>query len=825
MKKRSFVLLVIGIFALFSLNSFAETTNSGKSLKLSYGKTVIKFWTYNADLDEAIFLAHLPVIADKSVPVYFRMLEGEDFNTHVEGFDFKKLRGDQNLLRFTLKDIKSQTPYYIAFEFFILKECLDYRTLPETVPFSSYSGLSDDLMCYTQSSGSVQSLSRDVQDKALELVSLNPESANVISVLDGIIHYCADLPYTGPGSQTALDTLRNGFGLCYGKANLAAGLCRALGIPARTYTVHPTHAIVEMWIPEYGWIKSCATDGLFPWPDDRLMIPVWTADINDENVMAAEKDGVILYSGLENIPHSEYWWEPDFKYTTGIENHSLITGSTDSHGVLFEKAARLWRLFCDLQNEGIDQTSLFFTSLQTGDIQTGIYYADLAISEAIKAKAVGLGNRIYSDYAVKTANWLKTMAVEMFPGAFKWPVAQELPLDYLSESGYQAIEIGDGAAGIGTFFLEMYKSSGDPDDLKYAEGAAKYIAEHHLLDPEIDWLSGAAGVGCFYLDLWKTTRDIRYLEEAQKLGSWLLDRHREENGGYFWRHSPDIPRIYLGWAHGAAGIGAFFARLYKETGKYYYFSCAESAARWINSYLMEPSPGVYCWPRLTSDDIPNPSWSGGTVGIVRFFLELTECAGGEIYFNYALGGAEWLVSQAQDDGDGTFKWWSYSPDIETYALAYSYGSASIVHLLYEMSQRTGNEEYLYYARGGAKWLQREGEKVGEFTYRWPHIKDDIHPTGLFVGTAGIGNSFLLYHSYDGDERHLEYAKYAANWMVSVAEFPGDEEVNWINYVDEDKSDYGGKRHETGMYSGAAGIGLFFLNMSRVNFSKKTEIRR
>ena len=195
-------------------------------------------------------------------------------------------------------------------------------------------------MCYTQSTASVQSLSQEVQDKALELVSLNPESANVISVLDGLIHYCASLSYTGPGSQTALDTLRNGFGLCYGKANLAAGLCRALGIPARTCTVHPTHSIVEIWIPEYGWIKACATDGLFPWPDNILMIPVWTADIDDENIMAAEKDGVILYGGLENVPHSEYWWEPGSKdkqpqntwHDTGFSKKSRTDAEKNENG-------------------------------------------------------------------------------------------------------------------------------------------------------------------------------------------------------------------------------------------------------------------------------------------------------------------------------------------------------------------------------------------------------------------------------------------------------------------------------------------------------------
>ena len=81
MKNGNFVVESVGIFVLFALSSFAETTNSGRSLNLGYGKMVIKFWTYTSDLDEAIFLAHLPVIAHKNVPVYFRMLEGKNFNS------------------------------------------------------------------------------------------------------------------------------------------------------------------------------------------------------------------------------------------------------------------------------------------------------------------------------------------------------------------------------------------------------------------------------------------------------------------------------------------------------------------------------------------------------------------------------------------------------------------------------------------------------------------------------------------------------------------------------------------------------------------------
>lgn len=71
-------------------------------------------------------------------------------------------------------------------------------------------------------------------------------------------------------------------------------------------------------------------------------------------------------------------------------------------------------------------------------------------------------NNIYLEYAEKVANWLKSQAVEVSPGAYKWPLSEEEP-------EYCPVGMGSGAAGIGTFYLELYKIIKNPEYLKYAE--------------------------------------------------------------------------------------------------------------------------------------------------------------------------------------------------------------------------------------------------------------------------------------------------------------------------------------------------------------------
>lgn len=413
---------------------------------------------------------------------------------------------------------------------------------------------------------------------------------------------------------------------------------------------------------------------------------------------------------------------------------------------------------------------------------------------------------VYFEYAQKAANWLESMAIETAPGAYRWPQSEET-----SDS---QIGMDAGAAGIGTFFLELYKTTLNPEYLRFAEGAANYVGSHAYSEGEIDWLSGAAGAGCFLLDLWKTTGNAYYLVQARRAGDWLISRHYEGGGGYYWKHYANFTKIYTGFAHGAAGIGFFFARLFDETRDPTYMSYARGAWKWIQSYQWEFRKGQFSWPRLTTDTTDNITWCGGSVGIILFLLQLYDSTGEQVYFDLARGGMEWILSLAQERSSGSFAW-TYGSTSTSFPFAYCHGTPSVVHVLYELYKRTKETRYLTYARGGAHWLQIEADSSGANAFCWPHIRGLPHDTGLLTGTAGVGNSLVVYQSYDQDPDYLAYAKGAAQWLITLSESPASDQTKWINYLEKEVPDWGPKEHDSGWYSGAAGIGLFFLRLSQI----------
>ncbi len=413
---------------------------------------------------------------------------------------------------------------------------------------------------------------------------------------------------------------------------------------------------------------------------------------------------------------------------------------------------------------------------------------------------------IYMEYAEKTANWLMDQAVGDYRGTYRWMLSEESRRIF-----HKGIDTG--TAGVGLFFLEMYKITNNEEYLQYTEGAGNYLRGRSFSYGQVDWLGGAAGVGYYLIELWKTTGNDLYIDKANEIGNWLIQMSYREQSGYYWVNAIDTSGIYTGYGHGVAGIGDFFVRLFDATRDPLYFQYARGVADWLFLHMWEPEPGRYCWPRMTADTTPNTSWCDGSAGIIMFLLKLYDSTNDSTYLDYAVGGTDWLTAQAVSAGEGAYKW-SQEPGSQVYSFAYSHGTPGVVHVLYEMHRRTGNVQYLEYARGGARWIRQEKEEKTAHIFSWPNYQNYSHDTGLLTGTAGVGNSFALYYSLDADVSFLDYARGAAAWLMSKAEYDSFEQARWVNYVDDYVEDYGPKRHHTGWYYGAAGIGLFFLRLSR-----------
>jgi len=388
-KKATFLLVVPVLFFVLAFCLQAEEQDSMWITLITQVYSV----TPKEDTPELNFLAYIPIITEDSIPVCIRLSNEGKYNSQVIGFTFKTIRGDGNLIRITLKGLKKNIKYYLAFETYTLKKVDFCEDLPRFVSLSSYSSLGNELREYTQPSLTVQSSAAPIRAKAFEIF-YGTWTGNVREALEKIVRFTAEkIEFKAPGDQTALASLNRGYAVCTGKANLAVALARSLGIPARILAVLSSHFICEFWTPDYGWVRGESTQGIFPDPKHIWTVD-WIADIEDENLFGPSH-GVIAYLGIEGV--SDATWAPEYEETNRpehwIQKYATVDGDFITNKLLFSRGTDLWRLFCQIQNLELeeDQRSLFdayhdsyFQSLIENDIQSSLIWAGLAVEEGIR---------------------------------------------------------------------------------------------------------------------------------------------------------------------------------------------------------------------------------------------------------------------------------------------------------------------------------------------------------------------------------------------------------------------------------------------------------
>jgi len=429
----------------------------------------------------------------------------------------------------------------------------------------------------------------------------------------------------------------------------------------------------------------------------------------------------------------------------------------------------------------------------------------------------------HSDYltaAIEAANWLTSVEIyEHTCQGLSWPTSD---YDNTKQTGLSL-----GAAGIGTFFLRLYQVTDYPEYLERARRASNWVYSEYQRGNWYgpDWLAGAASGGNFFLDLFKETGDILFLEEAEFVAGWLIETAYHEDSGCYWKHFPTFEKIYTGIAHGAAGIGIFFLNLFEQSGKVEYLQHAEGAFNWLIKHTIRFDEDSIGWKRLTRDDFAYHLWCGGSTGILFFLEKLYSITGEETYLDYLQQTANGLVRHAVSALGGSA--WHYTTLGASYPVIYCHGTSSTAHALFMAYSLTGNPEYLTCARKGVNWVKDVKKIQNADSIFWPHIYQwEQYDTGYLTGTASVGHAFIEYFKNDPDSTYLEYAKSAANWLLFVADNPADGQLRWINYTNPEDQEYERKAYYTGWYDGAAGIGIFLLELFEIlGGGNRTESRR
>ena len=184
-----------------------------------------------------------------------------------------------------------------------------------------------------------------------------------------------------------------------------------------------------------------------------------------------------------------------------------------------------------------------------------------------------------------------------------------------------------GEAGVAFALLQAAQTLGDHTLLAAARARSRWVAASPFTTP--DMFHGVAGRVHGHLQFWRATGDPAQLVFAVAAGDHLL-RVAEpvEGGGFCWRIPDGFESLsqvpWLGYAHGAAGIGDALLELASATGATRYLAAAEGAARWLVS-LQQPAladgSGLN-WPPRRGAPAPMAFWCHGAAGVGRFLLHL-----------------------------------------------------------------------------------------------------------------------------------------------------------------------------------------------------------
>ncbi|MHA1321887.1 MAG: lanthionine synthetase LanC family protein [Candidatus Helarchaeota archaeon] len=356
-------------------------------------------------------------------------------------------------------------------------------------------------------------------------------------------------------------------------------------------------------------------------------------------------------------------------------------------------------------------------------------------------------DNLYLWYSEKGANWLINNAIEE-NGGYKWEQKENTP-NYFSGWSH-------GVAGVGCYFLELYYATLNSSYLEIARKAGEWLISEAIQGDSgykwnifqgnnnnyTGWDAGAAGIGNFFIRLYKINLNVTYLRYAEGAAQWLISIAIPENGGYKWPlyESSAIYSTELG--AGAAGIGNFFLELYRTTQNSTYLQYAESAAKWLIS-LAIPENNGYKIPIYQGTPSYYTGLSMGVAGIGFYFAELFNQTKNVLYKNYTQGIARWLLNIAFSINDSYF--WPDRIGYNENFTGLARGVAGIGIFLIQIYSLFGNQTYYQYINGIVQWLLSQ-VSIEDNGFKWPQSdKSSKFYTHWNYGGAGIGYFFLLLY--------------------------------------------------------------------------------
>ena len=462
--------------------------------------------------------------------------------------------------------------------------------------------------------------------------------------------------------------------------------------------------------------------------------------------------------GVDGLGGTAAW-----KWVTAYATIAVIPGAHSSLQTYVEASADYLMTVAEPDSGGLKwaeyngTSAKYKTSYLKGAAGIGELFLDLYHSTNADPFFEGVTPKadIYLNTAKGAATWLETRAIAEY-GGYKWP--RDLNADNsIAGASNNYTGMYDGAAGIGTFFLDMYRTTGDSSYLTYAEGAATWLVsmankshgfafvESETADNSTElstrWTYGSPGIGGFFIDLYLTTGNSNYATYANKTAEGLIYYADSSEGGYSWTRYNGNTERFVGRWHGAAGTATFFLEMYDLFSNATHLQYAEGAAEWIYGTHEVDNGDLYPDNNATvSKSYKLGGWSRSPAGIASYFGRLYGTTSDSQYLTQMIQVMEFLKNNATLSNGGLT--WEDSNDNDRIATALGHGLAGTGMFLMMGYRFNHAYEYRQALEGVVNSLVNLAYPETEgSSWTQSDKTSDVH-MGLYYGVAGIGH-FLL----------------------------------------------------------------------------------
>ena len=311
---------------------------------------------------------------------------------------------------------------------------------------------------------------------------------------------------------------------------------------------------------------------------------------------------------------------------------------------------------------------------------------------------------------------------------------------------------------------------------------------------------------------------IEYANKSTNGWSWKRVFNFNDNYGF-----AGLSQFYPGYYFGAAGTGDLFIRIYELTKNNSYLTVAQKASDFIFSQSFELMPdypidntSYIHWTRAIDSSTIYTGLKYGYAGISKFLLNLYQNTNNVSYLNLAERSLDSLIYYGRTDSSGR-DYWGYNIWSKSGLTGYTYGTAGIGEIFLDTYKITGKQTYLNIAISSVDWIMNLTRKYetgsnqlfvvnASATRGW-----DKNISGLYTGSAGVGNYYLKLYQATQNESYLNYSLAIIRWLSAVMD-DGFWHYGAVDFLTEIDIEQG---YFYGLSAGSAGIGIYFLNLFKV----------